>query len=135
MAKGTCVALMTSSRTEGLFVGGSSGSALSGALRYLHSEKGSAIASDQDANVVVILPDGVRNYMSKPWFLDVATDEASEGLRRQIRCVIGRDLRDATKVVEQAAENGTRLQVGEGLNGTPGGMTDEATATSGRCQT
>ena len=113
-------------------MGGSSGSALSGALRYLHSKKGSAIASDQDANVIVILPDGVRNYMSKPWFLDVATDEASEGLRRQIHCAIGRDLRDATTVVEQAAENGTRLQKGEGLDGPSRGMTNKGTTTGGK---
>ncbi len=45
-------------RHEGLLVGGSSGSALSGALRWLHSDKGRAIAQTEGANVVVLLPDG-----------------------------------------------------------------------------
>lgn len=45
-------------RLEGLLVGGSSGSALSGALRWLKSEEGRAIAQTKGANVVVLLPDG-----------------------------------------------------------------------------
>ncbi len=46
-------------KTEGLLVGGSSGSSLSGALRWLkESEKGKKIAEDNAANVVVLLPDG-----------------------------------------------------------------------------
>lgn len=45
-------------RHEGLLVGGSSGSALSGALRWLRSDKGRAISQTRDANVVVLLPDG-----------------------------------------------------------------------------
>jgi cystathionine beta-synthase len=45
-------------RTEGLLVGGSSGSALSGALRWLKSEEGAKIAATPGKNVVVVLPDG-----------------------------------------------------------------------------
>ena len=45
-------------RHEGLLVGGSSGSSLSGALRWLRSDKGRAIAQTKGANVVVLLPDG-----------------------------------------------------------------------------
>lgn len=45
-------------RLEGLLVGGSSGSALSGALRWLKSADGSAVAQTKGANVVVLLPDG-----------------------------------------------------------------------------
>lgn len=45
-------------RLEGLLVGGSSGSALSGALRWLKSEEGRSMASTKGANVVVLLPDG-----------------------------------------------------------------------------
>lgn len=45
-------------RIEGLLVGGSSGSALSGALRWLKSEEGKIIAQTKGANVVVLLPDG-----------------------------------------------------------------------------
>lgn len=46
-------------RSEGLLVGGSSGSALSGALRWLRDdEQGKKIAKTKGANVVVLLPDG-----------------------------------------------------------------------------
>lgn len=46
-------------RSEGLLVGGSSGSALSGALRWLRDdEQGRQIAKTKGANVVVLLPDG-----------------------------------------------------------------------------
>ena len=45
-------------RLEGLLVGGSSGSALSGALRWLNSDEGQNIAQKRGANVVVLLPDG-----------------------------------------------------------------------------
>ena len=46
-------------QSEGLLVGGSSGSSLSGAIQWLkESEKGKKIASTPGANVVVLLPDG-----------------------------------------------------------------------------
>jgi cystathionine beta-synthase len=46
-------------RTEGLLVGGSSGSALSGALSWLQTtEEGQTLAGTVGANVVVLLPDG-----------------------------------------------------------------------------
>lgn len=45
-------------RHEGLLVGGSSGSALSGALRWLRSDQGRAVAQTKGANVVILLPDG-----------------------------------------------------------------------------
>lgn len=48
-------------RTEGILCGGSSGSALYGVLQEAGSLR-------KDQNCVVILPDGVRNYMTK--FLD-----------------------------------------------------------------
>jgi len=102
-------------RIEGLFVGGSSGSALSGCLRYLHSPAGQSIASDPSANVVVILPDGVRNYMSKQWFLDVAQDEAGAALRSTIRGVIGRALNEPGKIVKEAEADGKVLQKGQGI--------------------
>ena len=44
-------------RSEGLLVGGSSGSALSGALRWLKGE-GKDVANTLGKNVVVLLPDG-----------------------------------------------------------------------------
>jgi hypothetical protein len=44
---------------------------------------------------VVILPDGVRNYMSKPWFLDQADEPATAEIRDTIRNIIGRELNDS----------------------------------------
>lgn len=66
--------------------------------------------------MVIILPDGVRNYMSKPWFLDVAQDEAGERLRRNIRSIIGRDLGDVGTVLRKAEEAGAVLQKGDGVD-------------------
>ena len=45
-------------RKEGLLVGGSSGSALAGALSWLGSSEGKDIAQTEGKNVVVLLPDG-----------------------------------------------------------------------------
>ena len=45
-------------RTEGLLVGGSSGSSLGGALNWFKTEQGRAIGATEGANVVVLLPDG-----------------------------------------------------------------------------
>lgn len=45
-------------RTEGLLVGGSSGSAMSGALSWFKTKEGKAIGATEGANVVVLLPDG-----------------------------------------------------------------------------
>ncbi|KAF8555968.1 pyridoxal phosphate-dependent enzyme beta subunit [Imleria badia] len=59
-------------RTEGLLIGGSSGSALSGALAWLKSEQGRKFAETEGMNVVVLFADSIRNYMSKEWFLDFA---------------------------------------------------------------
>ncbi|KAI0682123.1 cystathionine beta-synthase [Cerioporus squamosus] len=75
-------------RHEGLLVGGSSGSALSGALRWLRSERGRAVAQTKGANVVVLLPDGIRNYMSKPWFLKMALEAEPSPLARRIADVL-----------------------------------------------
>ena len=116
------------SRLEGLFVGGSSGTALSGALRFLHSEAGQAVANDPEANVVIILPDGVRNYMSKPWFLDVEADKSAEALRSHIRGVLGRDLNDPGSVVEQSSEEElvpAKAMQGASSNGRPTRMETE----------
>ena len=43
---------------EGLLIGGSSGSALAGALQWLRSPEGKEIANTEGQNVVVLLPDG-----------------------------------------------------------------------------
>lgn len=45
-------------RSEGLLVGGSSGSAFSGALKWFQSDAGQEIANTPGVNVVIVLPDG-----------------------------------------------------------------------------
>ncbi|KAI0759308.1 cystathionine beta-synthase [Irpex lacteus] len=75
-------------RSEGLLVGGSSGSALSGALRWLKSDAGKQIAQTKGANVVVLLPDGIRNYMSKPWFLKMALEAEPSPLAHTISNIL-----------------------------------------------
>ncbi|KAH8103997.1 cystathionine beta-synthase [Cristinia sonorae] len=75
-------------RLEGLLVGGSSGSSLSGALRWLKSDEGKKIAQTKGANVVVLLPDGIRNYMSKPWFLKMALEAEPSPLAQRISSIL-----------------------------------------------
>lgn len=50
-------------RTEGLLVGGSSGSVLHGALAWLKTDQGKTIAQTEGHNVVVLLPDGYVNSL------------------------------------------------------------------------
>ena len=50
--------VQTIMRCEGLLVGGSSGSALAGTLRWLKSDAGKGIANSPGKNVVVLFPDG-----------------------------------------------------------------------------
>jgi cystathionine beta-synthase len=96
-------------RSEGLLVGGSCGSSLSGALRWLKdTEEGRRVARTEGANVVVLLPDGlvllvrssrvrgaeptffrIRNYMSKPWFHTMAMEAEPSPLALLIKDVLG----------------------------------------------
>jgi len=93
-------------KLEGLLVGGSSGSALSGVLRWLKTEEGSKVATTPGKNVVVILPDrrvlvssllvnidserSIRNYMSKPWFLDMAMGNKTTTMSKTIQNILGK---------------------------------------------
>lgn len=55
-------------RTEGLLCGGSSGASMHASIDWLKSTaEGRAIASNEEANVVVVLPDSIRNYITKDW--------------------------------------------------------------------
>ena len=45
-------------RTEGLLVGGSSGSTMAGALKWFKTEEGRKVAEAEGKNVVVLLADG-----------------------------------------------------------------------------
>ncbi|KAI0761782.1 cystathionine beta-synthase [Trametes elegans] len=91
-------------RHEGLLVGGSSGSALSGALRWLRSDKGRAVAQTKGANVVVLLPDGIRNYMSKPWFLKMALEAEPSPLAQRIADVLKTSKSDVQTNVDGLAD-------------------------------
>ncbi|KAI5995508.1 pyridoxal phosphate-dependent enzyme beta subunit [Pisolithus albus] len=76
--------------TEGLLVGGSSGSALSGALAWLKTERGQKVAQAEGSNVVVLLPDGIRNYMSKEWFLDFALRPGTSRIPQTVSDAVNR---------------------------------------------
>jgi len=107
-------------RVESLLVGGSSGSALAGAIRYLKSDEGfQRFGGVEGKNVVVILPDSIRNYMSKPWFLAPRTDAPTE-LASKIEAALG----GAATLKAVTAANGTtaRLQV------KPNGLSNASTA-------
>jgi len=78
-------------RREGLLVGGSSGGSLSGAIKWLkESEKGKEIAGTEGANVVILLPDGIRNYMSKSWFLSIAMEAEPSPLAGTVAKILGK---------------------------------------------
>ncbi|KZT61706.1 pyridoxal phosphate-dependent enzyme, beta subunit [Calocera cornea HHB12733] len=103
-------------RAESLLVGGSSGSALAGAVRYLKSAEGSErFGNVEGKNVVVMLPDSIRNYMSKPWFL-AHQMTGPTALAQQIEAALGSAA--ATKPV--ALANGTT----EHLEVKPNGLSE-----------
>ncbi|KAH9995416.1 pyridoxal phosphate-dependent enzyme beta subunit [Russula compacta] len=77
-------------RHEGMLVGGSSGSALAGALAWLRSESGRETAHAPGKNVVILLPDGLRNYIGKDWFLDFALRQELSPLAKRIAEVLDR---------------------------------------------
>lgn len=109
-------------RSEGLLVGGSSGSSLSGALRWLKSEEGRVTAQTKGANVVVLLPDGyvpyahipqrrtqcalfsIRNYMSKPWFLKMALEAEPSALSKQISSILQQSPSTVSTDVDRVAD-------------------------------
>ncbi|KAG8884918.1 cystathionine beta-synthase [Tulasnella sp. 332] len=58
-------------REEALLIGGSSGAAVAGAVRFLKSPEGFArFGNVEGKNVVIVCADSIRNYMSSKWFLD-----------------------------------------------------------------
>ncbi|KAI0312296.1 pyridoxal phosphate-dependent enzyme beta subunit [Amylostereum chailletii] len=70
-------------KKEGLLVGGSSGTALAGALIWLKSDEGRAVAATEGKNVVVLLADGMRNYIAKEWIRELATNKGQSEIARQ----------------------------------------------------
>lgn len=65
---------------EGLLAGGSSGAAIGAAISWLRP--GGAgyerFGSQEGVNVVVVLPDSIRNYITKPWLASDAKPELRE---------------------------------------------------------
>lgn len=76
-------------RHEAMLVGGSSGSALAGALAWLRSESGKEISQTPGKNIVIMLPDGLRNYITKDWFRDIAFRQEPSPLAKRIAEVLG----------------------------------------------
>jgi cystathionine beta-synthase len=88
-------------RNEGLMVGGSSGSALAGTLKWLReSDQGKRISMTEGANVVVLLADSLRNYMGKQWFIDMAMGKPSP-LHDLVQKTLGRSTKEATASATQ----------------------------------
>ncbi|KAH9995537.1 pyridoxal phosphate-dependent enzyme beta subunit [Russula vinacea] len=75
-------------RHEAMLVGGSSGSALAGGLAWLRSDNGKEISQTPGKNVVIMLPDGLRNYINKDWFLDIAFRQEPSPLAKRIAEVL-----------------------------------------------
>ncbi|KAI0040888.1 pyridoxal phosphate-dependent enzyme beta subunit [Auriscalpium vulgare] len=93
-------------RREGVLVGGSSGSALAGTLAWLRSDEGKTVAQTPGLNVVVMLPDGIRNYIGKEWFLKMALEAEPSPLAQQIAGVLKRP-RNEDKGANALLPNGT----------------------------
>ncbi|KAK4058544.1 cystathionine beta-synthase [Microbotryomycetes sp. JL221] len=55
-------------KTEGVLCGGSSGAALHAAVEFLKSDEGwQRFGSRPECNVVILLADGIRNYVTSSW--------------------------------------------------------------------
>ncbi|KAF8498598.1 pyridoxal phosphate-dependent enzyme beta subunit [Russula emetica] len=85
----TFAAVQSLMRHEAMLVGGSSGSILAGALAWLRSESGKEISQTPGKNIVIMLPDGLRNYITKDWFRDIAFGQEPSPLAKRIAEVLG----------------------------------------------
>ncbi|KAF8316683.1 PALP-domain-containing protein [Clavulina sp. PMI_390] len=91
-------------KLEGLLVGGSSGAALAGAMRWLKSEEGfKAYGGVEGQNVVILFADGIRNYMSKPWFKGTLDEQEPTPLAHQIASALGKPAPMSKKATAAAA--------------------------------
>jgi cystathionine beta-synthase len=86
-------------RLEGLFVGGSGGAAVAGALKYARAmhERGEGGAGDRPARILVFLADGGHKYLSKifndDWMRENGFLEDAPGLGTVRDVLSGRDKR------------------------------------------
>jgi cystathionine beta-synthase len=86
-------------RLEGLFVGGSGGAAVAGAIKYARtmSERGESSVGDRPARILVFLADAGHKYLSKifndDWMRENGFLEDSPGLGTVRDVLAGRDKR------------------------------------------
>ncbi|QRW10917.1 cysteine synthase [Ceratobasidium sp. AG-Ba] len=86
-------------KLEALLVGGSSGACIAGTLAWL---KASPEHDVEGQNVVIILPDGVRNYMSKPWFAEgLMGREVGADLAPEVTAQINKVIAENNKYTEK----------------------------------
>ncbi|GAA5913963.1 cystathionine beta-synthase CYS4 [Sporobolomyces salmoneus] len=89
-------------RTEGLLVGGSSGASVWSALEWLKSPEGfEKVGKHEGKNVVIILPDSLRNYVTAPWLTEVP--EGSP----QVQCIKGE--KAVTALIERELSSSSGL--------------------------
>ncbi|CAE6505679.1 unnamed protein product [Rhizoctonia solani] len=117
-------------KREALLIGGSSGSSISGALQWLQASPGRDV---EGQNVVIMLPDGLRNYMSKPWFAEGLTGrELGADLSPDVTARINKVLADNHKYSLSA--NGdlpTKGKVEEAVSALAEAMKDVTVGTRG----
>ncbi|CAE7228163.1 unnamed protein product [Rhizoctonia solani] len=90
-------------RQEALLIGGSTGACIAGALQWL---KASPERDVPGQNVVIMMPDGLRNYMTKPWFADGLTGrELGVDLPAEVTARINKVLADNHKYSLSASED------------------------------
>lgn len=95
-------------RLEGLFVGGSGGAAVAGAIKYARSmvERGEDKAGDRPARILVFLADAGHKYLSKifndDWMRDNGFLEDAPGLGTVRDVLSGRDKRPLVTVSPEA---------------------------------
>ncbi|GAA5827340.1 hypothetical protein JCM5353_007548 [Sporobolomyces roseus] len=88
---------------NGLMVGGSSGASVFAALEFLKTEEGwEKIGRHEGKNVVIVLPDSLRNYVTAPWLTAVPegypVTECVKG-SEAIQALIERELSNATGLI------------------------------------
>lgn len=101
-------------KSEGLLVGGSCGSALVGAFKYLKEKN---LHTQKDLRCVVILPDSVRNYMTKflvdEWMLGNEYWQVSNLTKPEKDHFNGKTIKDFPEVFKPLPYLDKRLTVGD----------------------
>ena len=95
-------------REEGMMVGGSSGSAMAGVIKFLKSPAGARF-NRPDVNVVVVFADSIRNYMSKflrdRWMVDHGFLDPTKMSKDEVRDVFAEGWRTDVPVLPGMGES------------------------------